>query len=136
MQPRNIAAIIIGLIAAGLVIGSRMQSKGDTGDKMKAEALAIISHVKGFEKDRAYYTSLLDGAHERAFEENYHISYGKRTRGTFDPNVYIEQVFKLMIDRANSDGSTHIAANLDKYYKAEVLGEDPPDTKAPAHPKK
>jgi hypothetical protein len=93
---------------------------------MKADAYELITHIDGFEKDRPYYISLLDAAHEQAFEDNYHISYGKRNRSTFDPNTYIEEVFTLMSQKATADGSTHIATNLDTYYHETILGEDPP----------
>jgi hypothetical protein len=63
------------------------------------------------------------------------MGMGRHQRSTFDADTYINKVFPLMIERANSEGATHIGAAIEKVYKAEVL-DDPPPAPQPAKPKR
>ena len=59
--------------------------------------------------------TLLDLAHESAFEANYRMG-GRRRQTSFDDETYIESVFQRMQDQARVDGRDDVAASIAATY--------------------
>jgi hypothetical protein len=125
MHARSVGGSIVLVIVVLVGIAMRYEHKSEAGSKMKAEVRAVLMHADGFAKNTDYFDSLLDVAHDEAFEAAYHMGYGRYQRSTLNTDLYVEKVFSLMIERANSEGATHIGAAIDKVYKEEVLDEPP-----------
>jgi hypothetical protein len=126
MKTRLVVLVIVAIIVGAFVVATRGRHHDDTSAKVKAGAHNLLSQVEGFEKDQAYYDSLLDTAHPAAFEQIYKIVYGRPDLSEFDTDAYLRAVFPMMIARAKTDGSTHIATSLDTFYRNDLFGADSP----------
>ena len=131
MYVRSVGGTIVLMVVIVVGIAMRYERKSEAGSEVKAEVRQLLTRAEGFDKYTDYFDSLLEVAHEEAFDAAYHMGYGRHARSTMDTGLYIQTVFPLMIERANSEGATHIGAAIDKIYKETVLGES-----TPAGPKK
>jgi len=136
MKARLVALIIVALLVGAFVFATRGRHHTDTSAKVKANAHNLLTQVEGFEKDEAYYTSLLEGAHQRAFDQTYKIVYGRPDLSAFDNDAYLHALFPMMIAKAKAEGSTHIAANLESFYKNDLFGANSPANPNAPSPRK
>jgi len=102
-------------ILAAAVLGYKFWQQSGTSNEVKAAVHSWVVDAEGYEKDPAYFDTLLDLAHESAFEANYRMG-GRRRQTSFDDETYIESVFQRMQDQARVDGRDDVAASIAATY--------------------
>ncbi len=112
---KGVAGLIVGLVIFGAVFGLRSCDKGKIESECHAAAYQLVSKCDKYRDHSGYIIEICDAAHEEAFGKAYTTQYRRRgTRSTMDYQVYYDELFDLMITRAQSDNRQDIADSIDK----------------------
>src|ERR1043166_4879240 len=111
MHARWIAGTIVGLILGIIVFISKSADKGKVEKDTRYEMHELIATSEAYKVDRDYIEQIFPDAHKEAFSDNYTMG-GRYSPGRFDESGYIDEVFGLMIDRAEAEKHDKLAAAL------------------------
>lgn len=114
MEARTIGGIVGVILVVGLIFVPRLFSKGQMESECHAAAYQLVAKCDKYRDHSGYIIDICDLAHEEAFGRAYKMGYGRRSRSTMDYQVYYDELFDLMIARAESDNRKDVAESLDK----------------------
>ena len=120
MNNRIVRIAVFGAIAIGVAFYVRMSRRSELGEKAKATANQILTQAEGYETHRKFFELYSDLAHSSALEEAYTIG-GRRTRDTFDENVYMGVFFGKLMNRARDDNKQDIVKMLQEVCSEESI---------------
>jgi len=132
---RVVGGLILGISAFSVKYCMGTDRRADASKQILKGAQEMIKEVPGYDDNRGYMDWLVKEAHQNVFNDSYNIDVGSRYsagKDSMDFGQYEHDLFAWMIDRANADGSKHIAENLKKF---EETPAPDPDAK-PAKKKK
>ncbi|MBL8764682.1 MAG: hypothetical protein JNM07_10485 [Phycisphaerae bacterium] len=119
----RIALALLGLV---VVFAYPAYRKFNASKEVAWDMKTIISEVENYREYKEYYDYLVEEAHKQAFDHSFSAGIGRRASGEkFNADQYLEEAIVWMIARAKQDGSTHIAAALEKHFFEE---EEPQGT--------
>jgi hypothetical protein len=114
MEGRTIGGIVGVLLVVGLIFVPRLFNKSELEGQCHAAAYQLVAKCDKYRDHSGYIIDICDLAHEEAFGKAYKMGYGRRNRSTMDYGIYYDELFALMIERAESDNRKDIAESLDK----------------------
>ena len=122
---RGVIRIVIVLVVAALGFGFKFLRRDNSGADFRKAAHRMVSRVEGYTAKPDYYDWLVDEGHDHCFNNAYHMDYSRRRDDSWvDDGQYIEDLFRWMINQANEDHATQVAAALTKYHD-EMAGGGP-----------
>ncbi len=134
---RWIGAIVLGLIALGVRYYSGTDRRADASKQVLKASQEMIKDVPGYAESAGYMDWLVKEGHKNVFNDSYSIDVGSRYRAGDDSmelGKYEHDLFQWMIDRANADGSKHIAEALKKFEDGPAPEANPADKKGSKQP--
>jgi len=108
MNVTKVASTIGGfVVVVAIVLGFKFYNKGQANAEVKSEAAKIVQSLPGYQRNQAYYDSLVEHAHPIAFEVAYSMG-GRRRSAKFNDQKYLSVLIAEMIKKARSDGKTDV----------------------------
>lgn len=100
---KRVVSWVVGIaVMIAIVLGMKYYNKGKTEKEVKQQASEVVQRIPGYDKDPAYYDSLLEAAHPAAFDSAYKMG-GRRQSAKFDAERYLERLFEGMKTKAGAD---------------------------------
>jgi hypothetical protein len=117
--------MVLLVVGAGLAAGAyyfKASQKKEMGQALLQEFLTQLEGAALDVPSRAYVESLARRFHKDSYERAF-VTRDGSTGGTVNVNAYQRALIDRIIAQAGSDGSTHVAAALEKFKAESAHGE-------------
>lgn len=102
--------LVTFVILAAISVGGFYYVYQRAGDAIKSEMLKVVDDIGFTAEDRAAVNGFIADAHGEAFRHALDVT---RTHGRkFDEQLYFNEIFDNIIDRAREDGMDRVADTL------------------------
>jgi hypothetical protein len=122
---KGIRHFLLVVVVAGAVIGWQVYQKGKVDSEARQSLHGWVEHAEGYAANQAYFESLFEEAHPKAFKASY-SSGGRRRSSSFDPDKYADLLFAGMKEAADRDGKEQVSQAIQEVwnaYKAAPAGD-------------
>jgi hypothetical protein len=125
---RFLLRAVIGAVLLVVATGAAFLKRSSAGEEYRKVAHKIVAQIDGYSAKPDYYDWLADWAHDKVFNESYHMavpSRYSRDHSYVDDDKYISLLLETMIEEARTDNAVQVAEAVEKFRKSIEEPEPP-----------
>ncbi|MBX3404620.1 MAG: hypothetical protein KF699_14510 [Phycisphaeraceae bacterium] len=122
MDGKAVGGVVVLALVIAVFLGRGMLARDNFESKYLTEAYALVEHCDKYRKHQGYIIGICESAHEAAFQKAY-TAGSRRRKAKFDENRYYPEFFRVMRERAITDGQYEVAESVTKLAEDFATGK-------------